>query len=1178
MKPSAIILFIISLHLAVQTHSQTITLSGRNIRLEKAFAEIRRQTGYVVAFDKEMIKKTSPFDVEVKNTPVSDFLNDILKNQSLSFFIKNKSIFITPAPALGQGPGKADSSHHSPPPGQPVVRISGYVYGLNHQPLAGATIRVKGEDMATTTDEKGYFELNTETGNTLIVSYVGFQQREVRLSGSENLTISLSRVESRMDTAEIVLNTGYQRIPKERATGSFVVVDEKTYNRRVGANVLDRLDGVVSGLRFTTKNTGTNYNEKLGITIRGTSTLHSLVSADPLIVVDNFIYDGDINNLNPNDIESVTVLKDAAAASIWGARSGNGVIVLTTKRGRLNQKNKIDFNANYTVAGKPDLKKSQYYLNSTDYLDIEKFLFDKGFFDDALPYNWYPISPAVDLFNKNKQGLLSDAALQEKLNQFRASDLRDEYSKYMYRKEVDQQYALSLSGGGNNISYYLSIGHDRSLPNLVRNATNRTTIQSYSTFVPVKNLEIITGINYSTSQIYNNNDLSFGNFYSDGYNRAMYPYAKFADAQGNPLAVVKNFGPGAIDSMSKLGLMDWSYRPLDELKNADNRQTLSNIALNGRIRYKITPALNVELSYQEQQQKTSGRILYNKNSFYSRDLVNKFTQIDPSDNSLSYPMPQGGILSLSQSDLSSRSLRGQTNYSNTFHEDHSIDFLTGFEIREIQTNSYSRVSFGYDDEYGTAVNYNIDHTSYFRTNPRGGFGMLPDQPADVQATKERYLSYYGNLGYNYKKRYTFTVSGRKDGSNLFGVRTNERITPLWSTGVGWNAGKESFYHSRWLSALKFRLTYGFTGNVYNGTAYLVARSEGTNIAGAPISSITKPPNPNLKWEKVRVANFGIDFEIKKGLLSGTLEFYQKNGVDLVETVPMPLSTGYFLSNLSNAARNRNRGIDLTLNARIIDRQFKWSTVLLFNYITDKVTKFDYEFPSPNAKASYLVQAGATGVSQPGKPQLGMYSYRWAGLDKNTGDPLGYLNGKPGNNYDSLINAATPDDLVFSGTLRPHVYGSLMNNFSYKGFSVSVNIVYSLGYVFRRTSTSLSYDGVLQSYHVDAGRRWKNPGDELKTNVPSFTYPSNYQRNTFYQYSSALVEDAGHIRLRDIQLAYQFRNSRIFPAAIGSLQCYAFLNNIGLLWKANKAGLDPEYYNPGIPTPLAITLGVRANFQ
>ncbi len=398
---------------------------------------------------------------------------------------------------------------------------------------------------------------------------------------------------------------------------------------------------------------------------------------------------------------------------------------------------------------------------------------------------------------------------------------------------------------------------------------------------------------------------------------------------------------------------------------------------------------------------------------------------------------------------------------------------------------------------------------------------------------------------------------------------------MWSAGLGWNVSNEKFYKVNWLPFLKARFSYGFNGNVYNGSAYVTGSYLTSPLTGAPAIRNLTAPNPDLRWEKVKNINAGIDFATKNDILSGTIEWYSKAGEDLIESIPLYTSSG-FQSYNGNAASTSTHGFDITLNSKNLNGAFKWGTTLLLSTLHDKVTQYNAVFSNTS-----LQRLG--GMPVVGMPLYGIYSYKWAGLDPVNGDPMGYLNGKASKNYAGIIANYKPDSLAYSGSGRPTLYGAFRNDWSYHHISLSVNIVYEMGYYFRRASTSINESDIISAtfgQNVDYSQRWQKPGDENITNVPPVVYPSNPSRNTFYQYAQTLVDKADNIRLQDIRLSYDLRKAVWHALPFNTLQLYAYASNLGILWRANKEGIDPDIpavSSHGYPNPFTISFGFNAHF-
>jgi TonB-dependent SusC/RagA subfamily outer membrane receptor len=652
MKLTTLILITAILQVSASSSDQKITLSEKNAPLSKIFEKISDQTGYDFLVSSDNLKQAKPVTINVQNEDLKIVLNKIFDNQPLNFVIQEKMVVVTrkEKPLME----KNRSSEKVP------VTISGKVTDTTSKPLSNATIKI-GQNIIDHTKSDGTFSINANSGDLISISFLGYETFSFRVNANmANQNIVLHAITNRL--TEVVVSTGYQTVPKERLTGSFVQIDSKLLNRSISTNVLDRLDGITSGLIFN-KNLNNNSNQS-AISIRGRSTIYA--NPNPLIVVDNFPYDGDLSSINPNDVESITVLKDAAAASIWGAFSGNGVIVITTKKGRYNQGPKVELNSNVTFGGKPDL----FYaprLSSAHYIEVEQYLFKQGFYDYTLTDPTYPgVSPIVTLLDKRRSNLISAADSAKVINQYKGQDTRNDELKYLYRNSVNQQYNFNISGGGNDQVYYFSAGYDKNLNNINRNDFSRISINGANTYTFFnKRLELSNAIYYNKNITNSNGINDIG---------SPYPYLILKNANGNA-AIPYRYRQEYIDTVGNGNLLDWNYRPLDELQLNNNRTTLNEYRINTSLRYTFLRGFNGSVQYQFYQGNSDQENLYDPQSFYVRDYINQFTQYDPTSNTYSRPVPLGGILDKAIQTSTSQNFRAQLNYTHHWNTTHSVSAL-----------------------------------------------------------------------------------------------------------------------------------------------------------------------------------------------------------------------------------------------------------------------------------------------------------------------------------------------------------------------------------------------------------------------------------------------------------------------------------------------------------------------
>jgi TonB-linked SusC/RagA family outer membrane protein len=1038
------------------------------------------------------------------------------------------------------------------------TRITGTVLSsADNSPLVGATVRLKNTPLFTTTDGSGKFALAADTSSILVFSHIGYDTIELKPGNRNRLTVILQL--SSVILAGVTISTGYQQISGERTTGAFDKITATSLDRVVSTNIIPKLEGLTPGLYLS------KLNGKTELAVRGLSTL--LAETQPLIVLDNFPYEGNLADINPNDVESITILKDASAASIWGARAGNGVIVITTKKGTYQQPQRITVTANLTVQDRPDAFYDPAFLNSPGFIEVEKFLFDKGFYNAALSntFNRPVISPVVEILAKQKSGQLSaaDAAAQiEALSKF---DVRNDMQRYLYRRLVRQQYAASVSGGTASANYLFSLGFDKTLANALGDDQQRQTISSIINFRPFPALEIGTALYYTTNKNHNN---SYTDLAPAGGKSSIYPYARLADDNGNPLPLDKFYRMSFVDTAGAGLLLDWKLRPLEEAKLRSYTTTSQHILARLSATYRFAPSLNAEFKYQWEQ---SSEELHNYTpveSFFARDLINLYSQ--RSGTGIIRNLPYGGFLEQTRSQLLAQGLRAQLNYNATFNQVHRFSALLGAEARSSNTRSQSGRTYGYDDDMTTFAN--VDYLTAFTLWGNIGINTIP-YLTDFAGQTNRFLSLYSNASYTLRSRYVVSTSARKDASNIFGVNTNNKWQPLWSLGAAWKLSEEPFYHLHWLPQLKLRSSWGYSGNVVPLSALATIRynARPQSVTNLTFASVASPPNPDLRWEKVGMWNAGLDFAIKNNRIRGSFDYYRKNSTDLLGTTAVDPTTG--VSNMTkNTANLRGQGIDLNLEAVIVNRKMNWRTQLLFSYVTNKITRY---YAASNSVFNIVGNGNLISPVEGQKPYF-LASFKWAGLDPLTGDPLRYYQGAVSKDYASIVNKATLNDLAFHGTTRPPFFGNWINSFSCGGFTLTAGIRYRFHYWFRRSA--LSYSSLFNYWqgNEEFARRWQKPGDEKFTNVPSMVYPAISARDQFYVLSGATVERGDFIRLQDVSLGYNLTSLRLGKSEIPSAQVFVYATNCGLLWRANKQHLDPEY-GTATPPSLSVSLGVKTNF-
>jgi TonB-linked SusC/RagA family outer membrane protein len=1132
--------------LSVIGHAQRVSIAQDNAPVEDVFATIEKQTAYKFLYDISLLAHARKVNLHINNFSLQETLDALCWDQPFNWKIVNKNIIL-----------QAKAVSAEVPRGPTWITVHGKVTNETSEPLGGVSIIAKNSSRFTTTSENGDFVLDNVLDNdSLIISSINYEREGIKVQGTQPLPIQLKAIVSQL--REVIVSNGYQKTTTERSTGSYVKISNELLNRRVSTTILERLEGVTNGLIFN-KNVQIGADNKMSsISIRGRSTIYA--NPEPLIILDNFPYTGDPANINPNDVESITVLKDAAAASIWGAYAANGVVVIITKTGKYKQPLQVSFNSNVTIGAKPDL----YYkptVSSSDMIEVEKFLFGLHFYDSR-EANRLPIPPAVEILIGERNGKLTSTEAQAQLDVLRGLDVRRDEDKYVYRNSINQQHSVNLSGGSANNQYYFSAGYDKNLNSMVGNQYNRITLNANNTYAWLnKKLELSTGILFSASTTQNNNY---------GQANTNFPYQQLVDNDGSASALTRDHRVGYIDTAGGGRLLDWKYRPLDEINQADNKTFLTDYRINVGLKYQVYKDLFVNVLYQYNRGAADQENLKSQQTYYTRDLINQFTQFN--GTAVIRPIPLGDILDKTGLTHEAQNFRGQLNFQHAWNEKNALSAIAGAEVRRFDKQTDINRLYGYNEE--RQIQMPVDYSTNFPLYQEPTkLQKIPYEDKSSRST-DRFVSYYLNTAYTFYKRYILTASARKDRSNIFGVKTNQKGVPLWSAGVAWEVSKEGFYHyQNWLPYLKLRITNGYNGNVDRTVAAFTSASlDGYNPWQAPLASIVNPPNPALRWEKVHMVNFAVDFSTLHNIISGSLEYYIRKATDLIGNSPLDPTTGVSAYR-GNTSDMEGHGFDITITTQNMNKQVKWSSILLFSHAVDKVTEFKSQ---QTAVGAYMNTLALTPVK--GKPLYSVYSFKWHGLDPMTGDPIGQLNGTNTKEYGLVVNSYNVDELRFHGSQVPTFFGSLRNNLAWKELELSFNITWKAGYYFK--APSISYYGLFNEFSngsPDFSKRWIKPGDESHTNVPSMIFINDSNRDLFYNNSEIQVENGDHIRLQDIRLAYDVGKRTLGRLPIQRLKFYAYANNIGILWRSNNRGIDPDYVST-IPIPRSIAIGMNIELK
>lgn len=1055
--------------------------------------------------------------------------------------------------------------------------ITGVVTDDLGDPLPGATIMIKETSRGTITDANGNFSLLAGSEEILVFSFVGMVTQEIKVGNQRVFNISLELAAESLD--ELVV-TGYQTISRERATGSYNIIGSDQIEKPA-LNIGQRIIGTSSGVQSTTDADGNVVFE-----IRGQSSL--LAAAQPLIVVDGFPIQGNLNSINPNDIANITILKDAAAASIWGARSANGVIVITSKTGASKEKGvKVDFNSFIQYSQKMDTHYLNPHATSAEVIDYEQRGFDSNFFGGP----WSPIansntsltgsySKAVEAMNEHRLGFITSNELEGILSDLRARDNRQQIKDQMLQNPFTRQYNLSVATSGARANSMLTLLYEQRDRNYKRDNNAKYHIGFRS------NVDLFKWLDFSF----------LGTFVMDDANNngALYtgsPYHMLINDDGTRADIPNTFYWPNIERHvphESFPYTDWSYNPISEVEDRSlNRKTI-NSRVQAGLTFKVIDGLTLDSKIQYEILNVENKNIYNEESFLVRSDINRASTWDRATGTVTPNLPKGGYLDQNRSYKNSYNWRNQLNFNREFFERDFLTFIAGTEVYSIVDQYVSNPrTYGYNDEtltVGTFPN-GIGGSGVYRLNNWLGQSQTFGYTNSYQYNTDRYFSLYGNASYTIDEKYTLSGSVRTDASNLITDDPKYRYAPFWSVGGSWAISKEDFMENvEWLDRLVIRSTYGFNGNVDKSTSFMplinVSSTQNSYIQDYT-ASVSSFGNPSLRWEKTGSIDTGFDFSILKGKLFGKADFYNKKGRDLIVSMSIPAVNGTASQKL-NMAEMTNRGLELELGstARLYGNNIVWKGNVNFSYNFNQIDKL---YKATYSASQLYGSSGVTGTYVQGYNANTLWSFEYAGVvNRGTDDDPNWqpiVQGKDDEVYD--FTGWTPGDgrdyMLNMGTkVAPYTLG-LVNSFKIYDFDLSFIITGKFGHVFN--GFTFNYPSMSGGSALPNKLYSEILASDPSERVPipfGKSEPRYYFWDRFYPYLDYRVQNAGHVRFQELNLTYNINTQLLRTIGLNSARVYAQANNL-LVITNNKYNEDPEFPLGTLRPQPAYTLGLNISF-
>ena len=1069
------------------------------------------------------------------------------------------------------------------------ITLKGRITDPDGQPIVGAAVQNLPEKTFTSSDADGAYSLSVKNAQNAVieVSFLGMETVTEPLAGRTQLDVQMAVSQNFLEGSVV---TGYQEIQQKKVTGSIATIGAKTIEERYSPSLLQNLEGRVAGL--------STYGGKL--TIRGVSSMYA--ESSPLLVVDGLPIEGDIDDLNPYDIESVNVLKDAAAAAIYGARASNGIIVITTKNAREKGHIDVDFSSNITLYQKRNLDyASNFYLTPAQQVQVEKDYYDYYFLHNdgeiADPFSSMEtvlsgsasrISPIRYAYYKLAKGEYSQGQVDELMEKLSQNNFAKEYGDAVYRRQLVQQYNLALRSRSDKFQSNFVVNYKGDNAGVINSFDRQISVSYKGSYDMASWLTATIAVN----GIYNTQRQKGA---GASYSPWAYPAYETLKADDGSYRLL---GTNLYRDNTEGGVFkDLGVNLTEEYYNNVQNTSRQYMRYHGDLLFKIVKGLtaNAQLVYESDHRTTDWQA--NQESYVSRLFYNAYKEIDPETGLVTYHTPEtGGFRNVTNTDGRYWTARGQANYSGTFGK-HEIVALAGAEFRETLSAGTRSLMLGYDDQLQNAatqlVNFGelsrMENSPSYMKTPTGGSypaylnvyqPYIDGNMSPIMEQHHRYASAYANFTYTYDSRYNVFGSFRKDYADVYGLNVKLRGRPLWSLGVAWNAAEEAFLKpATWINTLKLRLSYGITGNIYQGaTSYMTAKSDELNtLTGLPYGYIESPANPNLKWEQTRTVNVGVDFSFADNRFRGTLDYYRKRGLDLFSYKTLDPTVG-FTQMFVNAADMTNNGVELMFTGdwfRELRRSdFGWSTTLTLAVNKNKITNVDNPAIQAYQRFSnpYVV----------GYPTSAIWSYEFAGIsdaEDSRGMTLWYrgTDEETGERIKrTSASGASVDVLLYSGQTEPVVIGGLDNRFSWNGISLSILMAYYGGHKMRALEedeimSDLIDRTALPSYFANA---WT---PENKTLTPGIGRYSTTGYGSEPTHSDISVRNASFIKIRNIVLGYELPQKWAQAIKASRINLQFQVDNLPPIWTGFRPGaaFDPE--TGGIPQRSSYIFGVHVNF-
>ncbi|MFH6962864.1 SusC/RagA family TonB-linked outer membrane protein [Flavobacterium plurextorum] len=1174
-----------------------VTITVENLTLDSALSKIEKSAHVKFSYNSRLPQLSRKVSIEANQETLSSILSRILVPFNIAFSEVSNQIILQKT--TSEDPFASADNHDSlfeVLTAGPIIK--GKVTDASGSPLPGATVMVKGTKTAVLTDFDGNFSIEMPSNSDkLVISYVGMETREIGIS---NTTPTIVLSELGQNLKEVVVTTGYEKTSKRTFTGAISKISGAELKVDGVVDVSRMIEGKAAGV--TVQNVTGSFGTTPKITVRGSSSIFG--DTKPLWVIDGVVQEDIINvsfadlasgnsstllsssvaGLNANDIQSIEILKDASATSIYGSRSLNGVVVVTTKQGRRDSPLKVSYSVENTVRTVPSY--TQYdILNSQESMSVFQEMKQKGYLDLSSSYTgrfggaYNILAKEINRYDESNGqfGVKND---QPNINQFlKKYELANtDWFGVLFRPSITQNHSLSFSGGGKNNTFYASLGYYTDPGWTIADNVKQLTSNIKGTFFVNDRLNITLSTMGSVrdqqapGSYESQKDVVFGKVNRDfdinpfnyvlSTSRTLRPY----DDNGNYEYYQNNWAPMNI-------VNELANNTLDIKVNDIRFQADLDYKINKHLTYNLTGSARYATTSREHKIYEDSNVVAAYNAGVG-DNVN--TQIQKENvflyqnpNDLTAPkisvLPSGGFLRKFTNDMTSYNIRNSVTYRNTFNEKHEVEGFFGTELRSVDRNN--------DNFTAVGIQFDKGLTSFIDPKIIEKIVNGGDSYYDFGAERERTVGFFGKVGYTYDRRYTASLTGRYDGSNRQGDTGSSRWLPTYTVSGKWNVAEEKFMKNvESINTLALRASYGLTataGPATNSLAiYKSFITDRFNLSDRENAiRIEDLQNKDLTWEKQYETNIGVDLGMFNNRIQLTTDIYRRKAFDLIDYV-ITSGVGGQSVKQGNNADMETKGIELGFTTQnIITDSFKWSTTLNFSVYDQNITKLAN-------KPSVFDLVDSNGGNTVGHPRNSIYSYQFTGLN-NQGLPTFILQDGAENNITKANFQDTNDVmkyLKYEGSIEPNKSIGFANTFTYKNWSLYVFIVGSGGNKVRLNPVYSNEYNDLTVFTKEFTNRWINPGDENVTNVPVIAdkiLNRNYGENDLqiayntYNFSDVRVADGDFVRLKNISLSWEFPKDFKRKLGLSTFTLKGSAVNPWLIYSDKRLhGQDPEFRNTG----------------